>query len=622
MALCWLASSAAAVTQRSLADLSLEELANIEITSVSRRAERLSDAAASVYVITSEAIRRSGATSLPQALRLAPNLQVAQIDASQYAITARGFNNAIGNKLLVLIDGRTVYTPFFSGVFWDQQDLVLADIDRIEVISGPGATLWGANAVNGVINVITRTAQATQGTQLVAEGGAREAQVSLRHGGELPGSGRYRVYAKRTLRQNTLDENGAALSDGWDSRQIGFRGDWSPMAGQAGQFTLQGDAYEGQAEPQSFLGIPFAPIEVSGFNLLARWDQRLEDGSSLRIQAYFDQTRRDDALIYRPKMDVTDIEFQHGLQWPGQKLVWGGGYRRSRDDIQPAFFFGFHPAQKVMSWKNLFVQDEIALGAEVDLTLGMKFEHNSYTGTESLPSARLAWKLANEQLLWAALSRAVRAPARLDRDISLPPAPPYIIAGGPDFVSEVATVTELGWRATPTPGFSFSITAFHHAWDKLRSGQLPPNALVQNMIEGTTHGIEAWANWQLMPAWRISAGLTTLRENLHVKAGSTDPVGPSALGNDPNYQWSLRSAFNIAADQELDIAVRRVAALPKPTVPAYSAVDLRYGLQLSDGLTLSVVGQNLFDRRHAEFGEAPVRSEFRRSLLFQLRWAL
>jgi len=621
----WLAIAALpcaglAAANRSLADLSLEELANIEITSVSRRAERLSGAAASVYVITSDAIRRSGATSLPQALRLAPNLQVAQLDASQFAITARGFNNAIGNKLLVLIDGRTVYTPFFSGVFWDQQDVLLADVERIEVISGPGATLWGANAVNGVINVITRSALDTEGSFVSVDGGPREWQVGARYGAALPGGGAWRVYAKRTQRDNTRYENGAPVGDGWNNQQIGFRGDWS---GAPGRFTLQGDAYQGQSEARRLSSTTvLAPIEVSGLNLLGRWTQTLDNGSNLRVQAYIDHAKRDDALLYKPHVDIADIEVQHSVQTAAHKLVWGGGYRRASDDIQPGLFFGFHPAQRVLHWSSLFVQDEIEVAEQIELTLGSKLEHNGYTGTESLPSARLAWKLGNEQLAWLALSRAVRAPARLDRDISLPPQPPYYIAGGPDFISEVAKVFELGWRATPSPGFSYSLTAFHHDWDKLRSGQVPPNALVQNMIAGRTYGVEAWANWQAAERWRLSAGLTTLREKLHVKPGSSDPVGASALGNDPQYQWSLRSAINPAPGHELDIAVRYVASLPDPAVPAYTALDLRYAWQLRPDLSLSVVGQNLLDGDHAEFGKAPGRSEIPRSVLFQLRWSL
>jgi iron complex outermembrane receptor protein len=627
LALCLPALHAAGATQANLADLSLEELANTQVTSVSRRPERLSDAAASVFVITAEAIRRSGATTLPEALRLAPNLQVARVNASEYAISARGFNNANGlaNKLLVLIDGRTVYTPSFSGVFWDQQDVMLEDVERIEVISGPGATLWGANAVNGVINVISRASADSQGALVSAGGGNGERGAAFRYGGQLGENGHFRAYGKTIKLNNTKTASGTDVLDGWERHQIGFRSDWRL---DGGQLTVQGDAYHGVSEPRGrvFGVIEIHPLDVSGANLLASWTQKLAGGSDLRVQTYYDHSERNDTLLYQPKVDIFDFEFQHGLSldWPmkGQKLVWGGGYRRARDDIAPGVFFGFNPQSRSVAWKNLFVQDAIDLSSTVALTLGLKLEDNDFTGTEKLPSLRLSWNLSPDQLLWGAVSRAVRAPARLDRDIRLPPNPPYIIAGGPDFVSEVATVYELGYRTQPLPSLSYSATAFMHDWDHLRSGQPPPNAQVQNMIEGKTYGVEAWATWQVMPSWRVSGGLTTLQKDLRLKAGSTDPVGPSALGDDPDYQWQLRSAFNLPRRQQLDLAVRRVAALPDPGVPAYTALDVRYAWRVSDALELSVVAQDLLDAGHPEFNAEPGRSDIGRNVMLQMRWSL
>jgi iron complex outermembrane receptor protein len=601
---------------RDLADLSLEELANVEITSVSRRAERLSDAAASVYLITAEAIRRAGATSLPEALRLAPNLQVARVNAGEYAITARGFNNAIGNKLLVLIDGRTVYTPFFSGVFWDQQDVMLEDIERIEVISGPGATLWGANAVNGVINVITRSAHDTQGTLATAAAGSAESQLAVRYGGRLGDNAQFRIQARRSHVQNTETAAGTAVPDRADRQQIGFRADW---ADGPTQLTVQGDASKSESEPRPFGSTLLDPVSGSGSNLLARWTQQLADGSTLRVQAYEDASKRDDALLYRPEVHITDLDVQHAFVAGAHQWVWGGGYRRARDEVLPGLFFGFDPQSRSQHWTNLFAQDDIRLGPALQLTLGAKLERNDYTGTEKLPSARLAWKLDDDQLLWASLSRAVRAPARLDRDIRLPPTPPYIIAGGPDFVSEVANVAEIGWRAQPNAELTYSATLFSHRWDRLRSGQPPPDAMVQNMIEGETYGLEAWASWRAARAWTLSSGLTLLREDLRLKPGSTDPTGPSSLGNDPQTQWSLRSMFDLDAQFEFDATARHVSALPNPAVPGYTAVDLRVGWQPRPDVALSVVGQDVFDAGHAEFGESPGRSEFARALLVQLR---
>jgi iron complex outermembrane recepter protein len=615
-----------------LADLSLEELANVQVTSVSGRAESLSGAAASIYVIHAEDIRRSGVTTLPEALRLAPNLQVARIDASQYAISARGFNNAIGNKLLVLIDGRTVYTPFYSGVFWDQQDVMLEDVERIEVISGPGATLWGANAVNGVINVITRPAGDTQGGLLTLGGGNLEAGGAYRYGGKLGDSGHYRVYAKSSQLQNTKQANGTAVADGRDFGQGGFRADW--RAGRD-SFTLQGDGYEGRAEDRGSFSVlpPLTPampagrIEVSGVNLLGRWTRGHDDGSLTRLQVYFDRTVHDDQLLYRPRSNIFDIELQHGMPYGRHRLLFGGGYRQSNDDIEPAILFTFVPQTRRLDWANLFIQGELNVTDGVDLTLGIKAESNDYSGIEYLPSARLAWKLTPRDLAWLALSRAVRAPARLDHDIrwfinipipGFPPVP--IIAGGDTFDSEITDVLELGYRGQPSRALSWSATAFVNQWDRLRSGA-PFPATVQNRMEGNTYGFEAWGAWQATDAWRLAAGGTLLRKELRLEPGANDPDGTNAAGNDPEFQWQLRSTFNLTASQDFDVAVRRVGRLPAPQVPEYTALDLRYAWRARRGLELSLTVQNAADPSHAEFGAAPGRSEIGRGVLAAVKWS-
>lgn len=605
---------------RDLAELSLEELAALEVTSVSRRGEPLRAAPASIYVITADAIRRSGVTSLPEALRLAPNLQVARIDATQYAISARGFNNAIGNKLLVLIDGRTVYTPFFSGVFWDQQDVLLDDVERIEVISGPGATLWGANAVNGVINILTRNSAETQGTLVAGGAGTVERGLSLRHGVALGEGGHLRVYGKTTRAKATETAAGADRADANERHQAGLRADW--VAG-SDTFTLQGDVYRTRAEHRGFLlGTELTPIASSGANLLGRFTRRLPGGGELRVQAYLDHMEREDALLYRPTVDLADLEAQHAFTEGQHRVVWGGGYRRAQDRLERGLFFGFVPERQTLSWGNLFVQDDLALSETLGLTLGLKLEHNDFTGLEPLPNLRLAWRPRPHQMVWTALSRAVRAPARLDRDIRLPPTPPYIIAGGPDFRSEVANVFELGWRGQFAAGWSGSATAYLSDWKHLRSGQTPPNAQVQNMIDGRTYGLEAWADWQVLPAWRLRGGFTTLHKDLELRAGSTDPVGPANLGDDPSFQWSLRSTYAPAEGQELELALRRVASLPQAAVPAYTAFDARYGWRVSRALELSLVGQNLLDPGHPEFAAAPGRSEIGRGIGLWLRWSL
>lgn len=615
----------AAELPRDLTDLSLEQLANIEITSVSRRAESLADAPASIYVITNDDIRRSGVTSLPEALRLAPNLQVARTSSSGYAISARGFNNSIGNKLLVLIDGRTVYTPLFSGVFWDSQDVMLEDIDRIEVISGPGGTLWGANAVNGVINIITRQAQETQGTLAAAGGGNLEAGGSVRYGGKFGADGHYRVYGRYFDRQNTERADATDVSDGWHKGQVGIRADWG---GGNRNFTLQGDAYNGkldQAQP--------GKTTIDGVNLLGRWSQRLAGGSDFRVQTYFDHTKREVPGTFAEELDIFDVEFQHGIPvGASQRVLWGGGYRYARDRVQNSPGLAFLPADKDLGWANVFVQDEIRITNTVELTAGIKLERNDYTGWETLPNLRLAWKPHASQLLWTALSRAVRAPARLDRELFVPANAPFILGGGPNFRSEIANVFEVGNRGQPSSAVTYSITAFYQDYDHLRSLEPAPgsiclsitpgnNCLLANLIEGTSKGFEAWGSYQAMRAWRLSAGVLLLDVDLKRKPGSLDPVGPSALGNDPDYQVLLRSSHNIGDSYELDFMLRSIGELPDPNVPSYTAVDVRLGWEVMRGVGLSVTLQNLLDSSHPEFGSATgvsPRSEYERGVFLKL----
>jgi iron complex outermembrane receptor protein len=610
-----------------LADLSLEQLGTIEITSVSKKKERLLDAAASIFVITHDDIRRSGATSLPEALRLAPNLQVAQTGAATYAISARGFNNAnnLSNKLLVLIDGRTVYSPIYSGVFWDQQDVMLEDVDRIEVISGPGGTLWGANAVNGVINVITRSAGETQGGLVSLGGGSDELGGAFRYGAKLGDTGHLRLYGKGSEFNHSENAAGSALSDGWEMQQAGFRADWGHPNR---DLTFQGDAYNGRSAARPFGG----PIEVHGVNLLARWTERFESGSDFQLQAYFDRSEREDHAGFQGDADTYDIEFQHGIPLGMHKLLWGAGYREASDDVSstqvpiaPLTFFvtSFVPQRHKLKWENIFVQDELGLGEKVTLTLGLKFESNDYTGWETLPSARLAWKPSDDQLWWAAISRAVRAPARLDRDFFLSATVPIIsleipfIVGGPQFESEVADIAEIGYRAQLWSRLTWSATAFFGEYRKLRSGGQPP-ATIQNQIDGVTYGVESWAVFQATDAWRLSGGLVELRKDLRQDPGVVDPEGPGNLGNDPEHQWMLRSTLNITPRHEFDVMVRNVSDLPDPAVPGYTAVDVRLGWRPHNDVELSGTVRNLFDPGHVEFGDPATAAEAARTLFLKL----
>jgi iron complex outermembrane recepter protein len=608
------AAGARAQQTASLADLSLEQLSNLEVTSVAGRAENIMDAAASIYVITADDIRRSAATSLPEALRLAPNLQVATLNAAQYSISARGFNNAIGNKLLVLIDGRTVYSPLFSGVFWDANDVMLEDVDRIEVVSGPGGTLWGANAVNGVINIITRPAAATQGALATVARSGSGGYEAARWGGKLGEAGHYRVYALTMDHADTRRADGLARPDSATKDQAGFRSDWESRAG---QFTVQGDAYTGGKYPANNL----APRQ-SGENLLARWSGGFANGSPFKLQAYVDHAKRDDVTLFRDEATTLDLQFSHEpTLGPGRQLLWGAGLRHTRDVTNASTTLVFAPGERSLSWANAFAQYDLKVGDKATFTAGAKAEHNVYTGWEFLPNARLEYKHSANHTTWAAVSRAVRAPARLDRDFFVPATPPFAINGGPNFVSEIATVAEIGHRGAVGHALSYSVTAFRQHYTHLRSGSAVPATLI-NQIEGNVDGVEAWGTWQAAPAWRLSAGLLELHKDLNSTRGTPDPSGVAGLGNDPRRQWNLRSSLDIGARGEFDVLVRHVGALPSPAVQAYTAVDARWAWRVSPSLELSALAQNLFDPRHVEFNAVGAASQIERKILVKATWKL
>jgi iron complex outermembrane receptor protein len=612
-----------------LADLSIEELSNIEVTSVSKRPERLFDAPASVYVITADDIRRSGAGTLPEVLRLAPNLQVAQVSNTGYAITARGMNgsnNSAPNKLLVMIDGRSVYTPLFSGVFWDAQDVVLEDVERIEVVSGPGGTLWGVNAVNGVINVITRSAHATGGALAVARAGTNGGDAALRYGG-TGGSASWRVYAKALDRTHNELASGARVNDAWRQQQAGFRADWDRGAD---TFSLNGNAYRGneeQAEP-GVINIAgstqrLGTVRTEGANLTGRWQRQLESGGALAVQAYFDFSRREVPPSFTESLDIADVQFQHSLPALGaHSVVWGANYRYSWDRVKNSDIVAFLPADTNQVWSSLFLQDEIALRDDVRLTIGTRGERNPYTGMEWLPTARLGWKLAPGHSLWASASRTVRAPSRLDVDAFIPGKPPYVLAGGPLVRSEVAKVVELGYRGQPMADASWSLSVFHNKYDDLRTQELLPSRTAVafgNNMEGQATGIEAWAYYQATQDWRLSAGLTALHEKLRLKPGSNDVAGLTTVGRDPAHTAQLRSSYAFDDAHELEVAVRNVGALAVGQVPAYTAVDARFGWRLSRNLELSISGRNL-NGSHAEYGAIATRMEVPRRVAVKLVW--
>ena len=593
-----------------LARLSLEELSMVEVTSVSRRPEALADAAAAIYVISAEDIRRSGATSVAEVLRLAPNLNVQRVNTSDYAISARGFNGyETSNKLLVLVDGRSIYSTLHSGVFWDAQGLMLQNIERIEVISGPGGALYGSNAMNGVINIITRPSADTPGTLIHVGAGDDEATWAIRHGGDLGESGAWRAYATGHVRGESRSLAGLEANDDAEGARAGVRADWSTGEN---RLTLLGNIFDNQLTVnENLLGIE---THVRGGDVIGRWVRPLA-GGELQVQAYYDRFERDEPGSLE-QSDTWDLSVQHASDFGRHRLVFGAGHRvvDSRFDAAPGGAF-LDPAERTLTLTNLFIQDQITLAEGLTLTLGAKFEDNNFTGEEFLPNVRLAWHRPGGDLLWGAVSRASRTPNRIERDLTLPgflePA---------DFRSETLTAWELGYRANPSPRMSFSINAFYNVYDDLRTVSTTPATVFPLMFtnngEATTWGVEAWGSYDVSPAWRLSAGLSTLTKD-YDRAAPGDITGLVSIGDDPDYQVLVRSQHDLTDALELDVRLRAVDDLT--AVDAYVEADARLGWRLTDQLELSLTGRNLIEDRRVETGD-PVRARaFGRSVFGALQ---
>jgi iron complex outermembrane recepter protein len=602
-------------TPAELKRLSLEDLLNQDVTVVARRPEKLSASPSAVQVITGEDIARSGATSLPEALRLAPNLEVAQVNSHDWAVSARGFNNTLANKLLVMIDGRTVYTPLDAGVFWDAQNVLLADIDRIEVVSGPGGTLWGANAVNGVINIVTKSARETQG--LLLEGGAGSLLQdfgAVRYGGSNGSNLFYRVYAQRFDRNGTVFANGNDAMDSWDMSQGGFRMDWYPS--DVNTLTVQGDAYSG-----SEAGKP-GDTFLDGQNVLGRWSHTISDTSDLSVQAYFDRTWREIPDEFAEDLKTYDLDVQHRFALgERQSVTWGGGYRLMEDSVKNSAALAFIPADRNMQLFSAFVQDQIELVPDrLQLTLGTKLEHNDFSGFELQPSARLAWTLSDRQTLWAAVSRAVRSPSRVDSDVELPGTPPFQVVGGTNFDSETVLAYEAGYRVNPVERLSISLATFYNDYDHLRSlNELTPtNFVIGNGFRGQTWGLELSGTYQPLAWWRLRGGYTYLNKLLWRHGAAVNPSVRE--GNDPENQALLQSIMDLPAHFQLDLVARYVDTLNNPHVPSYGTFDARLAWWYKGCLEFSIVGQNLWDNQHPEFGAVATRREIPRSVFGKIAW--
>src|SRR5213594_3253563 len=603
-----------------LKKLSIEQLMNLQVTSVSKRPERLSQTASAIQVITQEDIRRSGASSLAEALRLAANLQVAQIDSRQWAISARGFNGTTANKLLVLIDGRTVYTPLFSGVFWDVEEVPLADIDRIEVISGPGATLWGANAVNGVINVITKDAKDTQGLLLSGGGGSEQRGFgTVRYGGRLGSTVRARIYGRGFDRASTLLPSGQDAADGWHLWQGGFRMDWD--AASVNRVTLQGDLYDGRIGQ-----LTAGDVGVSGGNVVAKWSHTISEGSSLAAQLYYDRTHRHIPGTFGEDLDTYDVDVQHAARLGArQDVVWGLGYRLINDRVANSSMLAFLPPGVARQWFSGFVQDEIALVPNrLHVALGTKIEHNDYVGFEVQPSGRVNWRPSPSGTLWAAVSRALRSPSRIDRELFAPAQPPYFLAGGPGFHSEEELAYELGYRHQ-RGALALSVATFYSRYHGLRSVEqvnppTPSPAVIANGQYGESYGAEVTADYLITKGWRVRAGHTELRIHIWPNPGSTDTTRGASESQTPDRQFFLFSSLDLPAHLRLDAGMRAIDDITRQQVPGYAELNAKLTWQPTPQLDLSLVGQNLLHDRHAEFGAPATRREIERGVYGLVEW--
>jgi iron complex outermembrane recepter protein len=620
-----------------LTQKSLEDLMNIEVTSVSKKEQTTSQAAAAVFVISREDIRRSGALNIPDLLRMVPGLDVAQIDASKWAISARGFNGQYSNMLLVLIDGRAVYNPIFAGVFWDSQNVALDTIERIEVIRGPGAAVWGSNAVNGVINIITRSADDTQGGYVAAGGGnTSTGPATVGFGGTAPVIGAYRVYGQGFHYGSLPTFAGADGQDDWRLVHGGFRTDSTLSAKDS--LTTEGEAYIGNAgeitlTPVSLLQPVTAMValrdDFSGWNALTRWNHTMSSRSDTSLQVYFDRTTRGDST-YNLGLNTFDVDFQHHVNLgTRQDIVWGLGYRINWDGTEPTLRIVFTPEDSVTQLISSFVQDDIALRPDrLHLSLGARVEHNSYTGFDLEPSARLVWTPNSKNMVWGAVSGADRTPARSDTDVRVneaalpgPGGMPMLISifGDPNFKNEQLTAFEAGYRNAWTSSFSLDSTVFYNRYRDLLSVEpgamgamtveanpTPAHLLMAssfgNGLYGETHGIEFFANWKVASNWTLSPGYSFFSMHLHAFADSQDFTDAAATeGGSPDHKAQLRSNVSLPWHLQWNASAYFVNRLPAVSIPSYTRLDTSLIWHAGERVSMSVVGQNLLKSLHPEY---------------------
>ena len=645
-----------------LGNSSIEDLMNMQVTSVSKKEQTLSRTAAAVFVITQEDIRRSGATNIPDLLRMVPGMDVAEINGSTWAVSARGFNGQFSNKLLVMIDGRIVYTPNFSGVYWDTMDFPLEDIDRIEVIRGPGGSIWGANAVNGVVSIFTKKAADTRGALLTGGGGNVQQEFGLaQYGGALGKSTDYRAYAKYFNQSDLPGLDGGGGADGWHMLRIGFRTDSKLSANDT--LSVEGSLYTGR-EGELGLTLPAITspglvalpeqIDLDGGFLQASWNHNYANGSDSNLQVSDTRYRRDDPLEPESR-NTFYFDYKYHFGWGDrQDFVTGVGYSFTTDQIGSSLTVGFNPASKSLQTFNAFVQDEIAVVPDrFYLTLGTKLEHNDYTGFEPMPTARAAWLPAKHQMFWAAISRALRVPSRDDTNLfvnlgsTTEPDGTLVLTrflGNPQFQDERLLAYEAGYRNSLSDNLSVDLALYYNDYDNLQtiepSGSFfenspaPPHEVetqtYQNLMHGETHGVELAANWRPTRRLTISPGYALEQLHMHAAATSLDTATPAFVeGAAPHQSGQLRAHFEIRKGLEWNTSAYFVdrlthqSATNDQVIPAYTRVDTGLTWKPTSVFSISVVGQNLQKDRHLEFEDSfgsMQSSQIKRGVYAKFTW--
>ncbi|MEM7409166.1 MAG: TonB-dependent receptor [Myxococcota bacterium] len=642
LAIVFWATSAGAV-EEDLVAMDLEDLMELEVTTATKSARRAADTPAAVTVITHEEIRRSGATSIPDLLRRVPGLNVAQIDANRWAVSARGFNDEYSNKLLVMVDGRSIYTPLFSGIVWAEHDLMLEDIDRIEVVRGPGGTLWGANAVNGVINIITKTSTETQGLATVSRVGTHERfNGASRFGGAIGDNVHYRVYGKFADRADYESRLGGDAHDDWQSVRAGGRLDW--QATEDSLVTVQGDFYDADAEHT------IAPVgiegedEYTGGNVLARASHQFSDTSDMSLQLYYDRNVRDTPIIEEHR-DTFDVDFQHSFQpFEGNRLVWGAGFRASTDRISGRLGLGFRGRAQTDNVGSFFLQDEIQVIEDLlSLTIGSKFEQNDYSGFEVQPSARVLVTPNDRHTLWASVSRAVRTPARSDEDVAIfqpsttAPNTFQQIVGSSRFDAEEVIAYEMGYRTRPLDPVTLDFAFFINDYDDLRSVETVSsfpfgpitlqNQTFFNRLRGVGYGSEIAAQWAVTDFLNLSGGYHFTRTDLSFKSRGADANARDAAETEtPRHAFHIGTRINLPWDFEFDTTlfwVDRQATnrTNSNQIDAHARLDMRLGWRVRENLEVSLVGLNVIEPQQ-EFADSVFTraSDVPRSFYGSVRW--